>query len=173
MPASLALVCHVVLVGVFAWALLAKLVRFETWRAALARYRLGFAVERAAAFGVPAAEGAVAVLLVWGDVRIGAALALALLSAFSLAVLRARATSGNRIPCGCFGAASTRDYREMLGRNAVLAAAAAGVLLAGRARVSWTAPEGAEVLAAALSAAGVALAAWVLRQAGPSLRRRA
>ena len=171
MSGLIALASHLVLVCVFAWAAVAKIARPGRWRSALARYRLGPSLERIAAYGVPAAEGGVVALLLWGDPRAGAAFALALVSAFSLVVLRARALSGDRVPCGCFGAASTRDYREMLGRNALLAAGA-GTLLFAEGRASWVAPDGNEVVAVTLTAVGALLVTWLVRQATLSLKRR-
>ena len=172
MSGPVAIACALLLACVFAWAALAKLVRPARWRSALGRYGLGDRIERVAAYGVPAAEATAALLLLWGDARVGAALGLALVAAFSLAVLRARSLSGDRLPCGCFGGASTRDYREMLGRNALLAAASAVVLLAGRRDIALTLPAGGDRIAPTLTAGGLALLLWLVRQAAGSLRRR-
>jgi hypothetical protein len=155
----------------FAWASAAKAVRPRRWRDALERYRLGRAVHPVALLGVPVAEAAVVALIFAGRTRAAAALVLALISAFSLGVLRARSLGGDSLPCGCFGRASTRDYREMLVRNASLGALAAILLLSdGDARSSAPAPG--DALPALLTAVGVLLLAWVTRQVGLVFRRR-
>lgn len=169
-------VSSLLLVVTFAWASAAKVLRWRRWRDALARYRLGGALERVALVGVPVAEALVVVLLVMGLVKIGAALVMALISAFSLAVVRARGFEGDRLPCGCFGRATARDYREMLVRNALLAFLAAVVLLiavvAGARNVTLPYPSGGDVVPAALVVAGLAVGVWLLRQVNVSLRRR-
>jgi hypothetical protein len=168
-------VSALLLVATFAWAGLAKAFRWRRWRAALSRYRLGPTLERAALLGVPATELAVVVLFVMGEVRIGAALVVALVSAFSIAVVRARGLEGDKLPCGCFGASHSRDYKEMLIRNALLAALAAGVLLLARVGGAGASapPARAEIVPALLVAIGIGVGAWVLWQVGTSLRRRA
>jgi hypothetical protein len=153
-----------VLAVVFAWAALAKVVRFRAWREALAGYRLPAGAERAARPSVPAAEGVTVALLVAGGdaTQAGAALALALVGAFSLAVLRAQRLQGDRLPCGCFGGAGSRDYRLMLVRNGTLGAAAAIALLypaAGAVQVG--APDASQAVPAALAAVGAGLIAWL------------
>ena len=158
----------------FAWAAVAKATRFSAWRAALVGYRLPSALVAPVVFVVPALEVAVAFLLARGGnaTEIGAALVVALLSAFSLAVLRARRLRGDRLPCGCFGGGGSRDYRLMLVRNALLGAVAAAILLSPRlARYEVEAPEGAQVVPAALAVAGVALIAWLVVTFGHGARR--
>lgn len=149
----------------FAWAAVAKVSRFSSWRGALAGYRLPGSLVGPALVLVPLFELVVAVLLVGGgDVtRAGAALSVALLAGFSLAVLRARRLQGDRLPCGCFGGSGSRDYRLMLVRNALLGAVAAAILLfRGIADYAVAAPESSQVVPALLVALGVALIAWLV-----------
>ena len=157
------------LAAAFAWAAVAKSLRPAAWRAALAGYRLPLRTRQLALAGVPVAEGAVAVLLLSGGdaSKAGAALSVALLAAFSIAVLRARRLQGDRLPCGCFGGAGRRDYRSMLVRNGFLGGLAAAVLVAPDA---WTfeleAPGAAQLLPAALAALGLGLVVWLVVAVG-------
>ena len=158
---------------VFAWAFVAKAVAPRAWRSSLAGYGLPPVVLGPAAVWVPVAEGAVAVLVVAGFPRVAGALALSLLVVFSVAILRARAVSGDRIRCGCFAGARTSDYRGLLARNGLLAVAAVVAVVSGIDRF----PEGArwpgsgETLPAALAAIGSAVAGWALFASGRALRR--
>jgi hypothetical protein len=168
------LAAGVVLAGTFAWAGAAKVIRFVRWRDALHALALPGPVQAAALLGVPAAEAAVVAAIGTGAAKAGAAGALALLAAFSLVIFSARRTHGRRVPCGCFGNASTRDASIMLVRNAALALCAAVVLvgpddpgLAGRAGM----PDAAELWPAALVGVGVAAAALVLWQVDAAARR--
>src|SRR5918992_2481483 len=95
-----------VLAGVFAWAALAKAVRFRRWRSSLDAYRLPLPGVLAAA--VPAAEAAITALVLLGRTRVAAVAGLVLLAGFSIAVPRAPRLVGDRIPCGCFGGRSRR-----------------------------------------------------------------
>lgn len=158
----------------FAWAAVAKVARFAAWREALAGYGLPEAAESAARVLVPVVEVAVAVVLVSGGdaSRAGAALAVALLGGFSLAVLRAQRVQGDRLPCGCFGGGGRRDYRLMLVRNATLGAVAAIALLFPRAGAfEPAAPDAAQIVPAALAAAGLGLGAWLVLAARKGFRR--
>ena len=158
----------------FAWAAIAKVARFPAWRAALSGYRIPRAVVTPALFLVPALEAGAAFLLARGGdaTKAGASLVVALLSAFSLAVLRARRLGGDRLPCGCFGGSGSRDYRLMLVRNALLGAVAAAILLSPRlARYEVEAPGAAQVVPAALAALGVALIGWLVVTARLGARR--
>jgi hypothetical protein len=156
------LVASLLLAAAFGWAALAKILRPGAWRAALAGNRLPAPVSKIASVGVPGGEITVAVLLALGGdrARAGAAAAVALLSAFSIAVLRARRLAGDRLPCGCFGGNGARDYRLMLVRNAALGLLAAVVLLAPE--VELEVPERSEVVPAALVALGLTLIAWLV-----------
>ena len=150
---------------VFLWSGTAKLARRAAWMEALRAYRLSRPVEALAAPGVVIAEWIVVAMLVAGATRAGAASALALLSAFSIAVLRARAVQGDRLPCGCFGGRDRRDYRTMIVRNGVLGAMAALILITGR-DVSlfdgFRMPGSSEVVPAVLVAAAVVVLVWMV-----------
>ena len=172
MHTALVQISVAVLACVFAWAAAAKLFGWRTWRSALARYRLGGRLEAVAAIGVPLGEALVVVLLLWGDVRVAASVVVALVAMFSLVLLRARAAQGTRLPCGCFGGTSTRDYRLMLVRNASLAVAAAVILYGGSSSVSWTVPSGSELVAMLLTSIGLLLLAWITWQTRSALRKR-
>ncbi|MDQ3957273.1 MAG: hypothetical protein M3273_03005 [Actinomycetota bacterium] len=155
----------------FGWAALAKAFRPSAWRRALRGYRLPGPVETIAAWAVPAAEALVAGLLIGGPARAGGALAVALLSAFSIAILRARRLGGGKLPCGCFGGAGSRDYRLMLVRNALLGGlAGAALLLPEETLRPLDAPEGVDLLPAVLAFLGIVLIVWLLVQVLP--RRR-
>lgn len=148
----------------FFWAAVAKASRPSAWRSALLGYRLPDGIVTPALVFVPVVELVTGLLLAAGGVgsKAGAALSVALLAAFSLAVLRARRLQGDRLPCGCFGGAGTRDYRLMLVRNAFLGAVAALVLLVPRvARFELEAPRGSQLVPALLVAVGVALIGWL------------
>lgn len=165
MPSLLA--CLLALI--FAWAAVAKLVRFGAWTAALSGYDLPHPLGSSARYGAPALEALVAALLVLGAVRPGAVLALALTIVFGAAILRARSRLGSRLPCGCFGGRGAHDYRGMLALDVALALAAATVLASGEA----AAPARLDPAIAApglLVVAGIALAAWVTRQAMTAMR---
>jgi hypothetical protein len=158
---------------VFAWAAVAKILRPAGWRTALEAYGLG-AVRTVAMIAVPALELGVVVLIATGHLEAGATAALAMLGAFTLAVLRARRLNGDRLACGCFGRSRVRDYRVILARNAG-AAALAAFALAGHGTTStfplrW--PGNGELLPASLSAAGLVLAGVVVRAAVRSLTAR-
>ena len=162
------------LVAVFAWAAAAKVLAPERWRESLTAYRLG-PLERPALAGVPLAEGTVAVLVIAGAPANASILALALLVAFSGAILRARMVHGSLVPCGCFGRARARDFRVLLGRNLALGLLAAGVLVTGASfpLLEWArSPGTGELLPAALAMAGLGLAAWLARMATVTLRRQ-
>ena len=156
------------LAGVFAWASVAKLVRWARWWSALQAYDLPRSLRIVAAPAVPLTELAVSVLLIAGITRVGAAASLSLLASFSGAVLFAHARRGDRLPCGCFGRATDRDYRVMLVRNALLALLAAALLITAndfRPVEGWSAPSGADVVPALLVAGGVVVIGWTLWQA--------
>jgi hypothetical protein len=164
----------VILAMIFAWAPGAKVLRFGTWRAVLAGYRLPPLMERVARVAVPATELTVAGLLIGGETRAGAALSVALLSSFCFALVRARALQGDRLPCGCFGARKERDYRALLLRNAALALLPATLLAGGR-DVSLlggvTAPRASDLLPSALAVFGVAVIAWTAREVSVAFRK--
>src|SRR5919108_412641 len=142
-----------ILAAVFAWAAGAKVVGFARWRSTVASYRL----PAAAAGAVPLLEAGVPVLVVAGQPVPAAMLSLALLCAFSAAILRARRLIGDRLPCGCFGGRARRSYRLLLARNVGLGVVALAAL-ADRAGPSTGLLAGqAEFLPVALVVAGAAL----------------
>lgn len=156
----------------FAWAAVVKVVRFAAWREALDGYGLPPPVKSAASVLVPTAELAVAGTLLFGSARVGAAMTIFLLSAFSLAVLRARMLEGDQVPCGCFGDTKARDYRVMITRNVLLGVLAATVLLLGAGGESAARPTaGAEILPAVLAFVGVVACLAVVRSVSASLDR--
>lgn len=155
----------------FAWAAVAKAVRASTWSAMLDGYGFTGATARAISIAVPAAELGIAVLLATGLRSIGAALALALLAAFSLAILRAVTTQGTRLPCGCFGDTKERDFRLMLLRNALLAALAAVILVGQRSRTTLL-QDPTDGVPLVLTLAGGVVICWTLWQVVTSLRGR-
>ncbi|MEN3540859.1 MauE/DoxX family redox-associated membrane protein [Microbispora sp. ZYX-F-249] len=105
---------------------------------------------------VVAAEAAVAPLLAWGPtVLAGFCVALGLLAAFTVA-MAAALRRGRRVPCRCFGASAVPVGLGHLTRNAVLvAAAAAGAVLAGAEAVA----AGSGAVLADLGPAGLAAVA--------------
>jgi hypothetical protein len=157
----------------FFWAAIAKASRPSAWRNALLGYRLPKGVVTPALVLVPVLEIVAGVLLSSGGdaSKAGAALSVALLAAFSLAVLRARSLQGDRLPCGCFGGSGGRDYRLMLVRNAVLGSVAALVLLVPRvASYEIDRLPASDVLPAVMVAVGVLLIAWLVATAGKAGR---
>jgi len=123
--------CALALAIAFAWAAISKLASFQRWRRALKGYALPSSLERAALLGTPALEAVTVGLILTGPLEVAGALSLALLAGFSVVVLRARVTQGDRLPCGCFGGTTERDYRLMLVRNAVLGLPAGALMLSG------------------------------------------
>ena len=152
-----------ILAVTFAWAALAKLLRPGTWRSSIRAYRLPLMIERVAERAVPLAELSAAILLLFGPVEASATVALILLSAFSVALLRARSLGSDSLPCGCFGGRARRKVSSLMARNAALSMVALATLLVG-APIPIEAPTGSEVLPAVLVGVGVVLGAWVLRR---------
>ena len=175
MPEPLLRAAAVLLGLTFAWAALAKALRWSRWRDALRAYDLPAGIAGAAAPTVPALEAAAAVLFLAGRTHLGATVTLFLLAAFSAALLYAQQRRGNKVPCGCFGRATERDYRVMLGRNALLGALAALLLLADD--DVWfaddlAAPSSGDLLPAALVVAGLGLCVWLVRHVFTSFDRK-
>ena len=127
----LTFISGVALVMAFGWAAASKLAGFERWRRALSGYSLPAGFESVARLGTPAAEIAVVILVMTGPLEIAGALALLMIAGFCVVVLHARTTQGDKLPCGCFGSTTERDYRLMLIRNAALAVVAGVLTLAG------------------------------------------
>jgi hypothetical protein len=150
-----------IVAGAFAWAAAAKLMDRRGWRRTLGGYALPAALRATADLGIPLAELGVPVIVLLGHPRPAGWLALILLGVFSIAILRARAGRGDReIPCGCFGGATARDFRLLLARNAVLAAAAAASMgTPASPLLRWPGPPGeGELLPVVLAAAGLGVA---------------
>lgn len=174
MPESTARIASIVLALAFAWAGVAKLVTYRRWQQALDRYGLPRALRVVAAVAVPIFELAIAIALAFVSPRLGAIGAVVALAAFSLAIMRARALQGDRLPCGCFGGSSERNYQTMVTRNALLGTLATIVLVA---RIDTplgfpSAPTASDALPIALVIGGCVLALWTGFHAASSLRRR-
>ena len=172
---SLSQICAALLAGVFAWAAVAKAFRPRAWLHALDRYGLSSPLRVPVALGVPLAEALVAGLFVAGLLQAGAALALALVAAFSLLLARLGTQGRNRVPCGCFGGVTDRSLRLLLGRNAVLVCLATAVLaVKPQEWPSWPGrmPLVSEAAPAALVLLGLALCAWTGLGALTALRGR-
>lgn len=152
-----------VLAATFLWSAAAKVLNYSGWRSTLRRYRLG-RFEPIVAVGAPVAEAAAAAGVLAGPLKAGAAAILALLAAFSAAIVRLHRLEGNRLPCGCFGRTKERDFRVMLARNVLLASLASAILLSDREVDPFEgigAPDGAETVAALLTIAGVVAGIWI------------
>jgi len=163
------------LVVVLGWAAVAKVADRRAWKTALEDYGLGRASRTAAYVGVPVAEAAIVVVMLLFSTRAAGALTIALLASFSLALLRAKEIKGARLPCGCFGKATERDYRLMLLRNAGLGALATVVLLSGPEEgllVEAGIPDGSELGPAALALVGVLIAWWTVKQTTSAWRKK-
>jgi hypothetical protein len=172
MPEITGRIAALLLGFLFLWAAAAKALRWSAWRRALETYALG-RWEPFVGVAVPGAEAVVALLLIGGAARVGAALALAMLAAFSLAVLRARSLQGDRVPCGCFGRDERRDYKTMILRNSLLGGLAA-IVMVSQIDVpldAVRAPRADEALPVLLIVAGVALGAWIARETIASSKR--
>jgi uncharacterized membrane protein YphA (DoxX/SURF4 family) len=131
------------LAGGWLWAGLAKVLEPDVAVRAVAAYRLlpGVAV-KPVAWGLPFGEVALGVLLMLGiRTRVAALVSMALLTLFIVAVAAAWAR-GLRIDCGCFGGggpsvtAGARSYLLEMGRDLVLAAMAAWLIVRPRTLVS-------------------------------------
>jgi uncharacterized membrane protein YphA (DoxX/SURF4 family)/peroxiredoxin len=167
---ELVLVARLVLAGVFALAGLGKLADRRGAERALTEFGLPEAVGTPLARALPVAELAVAAALVsGGESRLGAAGALVLLAAFSVAVA-ANLARGRTPDCHCFGQMHSRPIGAgTLARNAVLGGLSALVLLgpAGGVGGWWVdleTPERVMALAVVALAGVVALQGWVLLQ---------
>jgi hypothetical protein len=173
-PAEPGAMAAAILSATFGAAAAAKLLRPGRWRRSLHSYRLPPAVEGVAVVVVPASELAVAALPFVGLSSTAGGLAIVLLTVFSGAIVAGRIRVGARLDCGCYGGTRARDYRVLLGRNALLAVAAA---------VAWRSapdapfgdslgmPAGSQLLPAALVAGGLCLAAWLTVEAVAAVRR--
>lgn len=154
----------------FGWAAAAKVLLPARWRDAVSGYGLARSVEVVALVLVPVGELAVVLLLATGQTRAGAALALSLVAAFSLVVVRARGLGRRRLPCGCFGSSKEVEGSTMLVRNGLLAALSALLLVAGR-DIAPTDIERGDLIPVLLSVIGLAAAGWMVGEASQHLRR--
>ena len=163
----------IALACVFGVAAVAKLTRSAEWRVALEGYALG-PVKPVAAVGVPVAEFCVVALAISGLARPAAWLAIALVAAFSVAIVRAARRRPGRLPCGCFGSRATRSPSALLARNALLLVLAALVAAApGQSRFGILhAPTGHEIVPTVLVLVGGTVALAVLRAAFELARPR-
>lgn len=174
MPESFARIASLLLAGAFLWAGVAKALGYARWRAVVARYALPAPLGSVTAPVVPAVEISIALVILLVSPRAGAVLALAALSLFSLAVLRARSINGDKLPCGCFGGREERHYSAMLWRNFLLAVLAALVLRGPEQAITLpgSLPERSELVPVALIAAGVIMIVWMAWQISGAWRRR-
>jgi Methylamine utilisation protein MauE len=173
MPDPVVILAAAVVAAAFGWAAFAKLAGFDRWRRALPAYRLG-RFEPVARLGVPLVELGVAMLVMVGPPAVAGALALALLAGFSAAILRAQSGGGERLPCGCFGSASERDFRLMLLRNTFLALPAAVLAMSGDVGFidRLESLSSAEVVPLLLVAFAIGLLGWMIRGLAESLSTR-
>jgi Methylamine utilisation protein MauE len=165
MSTTIARAAALLIAIVFSWAAGAKLLRWKAWRGGLERYRLG-RTEAFVSVLLPVLELVVVVAFVAGRSRAAAALTLALLAGFCLALLRARSFAGDRLPCNCFGTDNALDYRTMLLRNGLLGIPAAAILLNGSdfRLVTDLEPHDPEtVVPIVLVALGVLFIVWIVR----------
>lgn len=149
-----------VLAAVFGWAALAKAVRHRPTVDAFAA--LGLPRPELLAVGVPVIEVVVAAALL-ARPAVGGALALALLAAFTLVVVRG-VLSGTSNGCGCFGARRVEPVGPAdVVRNGLLAAFAA---LATGTRTLVRPGWGAAVAMAAFVAVAAGVQTWARRRVG-------
>jgi hypothetical protein len=153
------LVARIVLGGVFLAAGVAKATssggrRFE---ASLRGFGFGAAAARPVARLLPLIEIALAALLLAGAaVRVAAIATMALLVLFDAVIVRVL-VRGDRVDCGCFGAASQRPVSiGTLGRNAALTVVAAVAAAEGRLAAPWTPLPAVLVAVAILAVLGLA-----------------
>ncbi|HVF52308.1 MAG TPA: MauE/DoxX family redox-associated membrane protein [Actinomycetota bacterium] len=156
------------LAAVLTYAAITKVVRPAEWSTALAGYRFGRAEPLMRGL-VPASEAAVAATCVASPV-LGARLALALLAAMAVAVLRAaRGRIDGRLPCGCFGGTAERSAQALLLRIGALGGVAA-VTLAGPGLWSDVEPLPALLVLVGVTVAGATIGLW--RHASKDFVRR-
>ena len=125
----MAALCQWLLLTIFVGAALGKIESYDTFlRTLTAIPWLPLRAARIAARGVPLIELAVAVALLAAP-RAGAIAALATLAVFT-GVVGVELAAGRRFACGCFGGAAVRPADgTYLARNALLVAAAAGLVV--------------------------------------------
>ena len=156
------------LASAFAWAALSKIVARRRWRRALVAHRLHATVGRIAKWFVPLAELVVPTMVLAGAPRAAAVWSAALLSVFSLELVRARRRVSDRVPCGCFGGRETVGLGAALLRNVAIGALAVFVWASatgGPAIARLMLPREGDVLPMLLSFGAVAAAALATWQA--------
>lgn len=162
------------LASVFAWAAVSKVVGWRRWQRALAAHGLSPALERMAAWAVPVTEAFVPALAIAGLPRPAALWSAVLLTAFSLALIRARRRMGGRVPCGCLGGRYAVDLGAAMVRNLVLILTAAFVFARASdgPAISWPGVPGpSDVLPLTLTIGALVTAAFVAWRASVSLGR--
>jgi hypothetical protein len=165
----------VLLAATFAWSGSMKILRTERWRLDLVSYRLNRPFRAAGFLLLPWVEVGIAGALVAGAARAGAVLAIGLLGIFCVAIIRARLLLGtDKLGCGCFGSARTRDYRFLLARNLALMALAAVVVSTGGDPSATRGLDlgGPSALLWLMSALTLIAVAWVLWQASRRMHRQ-
>jgi len=171
MPGSMVFLAAAIVAATFGWAAASKLVGFGRWRRALTGYGLTRPLERFAGVATPFAEAGVALLVLVGPLPVAGALALGMLAGFCVLILRARVLQGDRLPCGCFGGTSERDYRLMLLRNTLIAVPVGIVVVAGEPSLVELASsiDAPEVLPAGLVVVAAGLVVWMVKGVSESL----
>jgi hypothetical protein len=142
----------------FAWASISKVTGWSRWRRTLASHAFPPAMDRVAAWAVPMAESLVPILALLGRPRAAAAVALASIVAFSVALVRLAVRDGGRVACGCFGRGSI-DVRVALARNLAIAVIAAAAWRSSSADPVLRLPHGSDTLPALLVTGALAVAA--------------
>ena len=169
MDPAIDLTIRAALAFLFAVAATHKLRDMAAFRGTFADYRL---IPDAVAWAVPAAEAAVALLLLApGTSAIGKAGAVALLVAYAAAIGVNLARGRRHIDCGCAGPHARRPIGAgLVVRNALLAAVALGALAPVHARpLVWI--DALTVSGAVLALAALYVAADRLMAYGPALAR--
>ena len=142
----------------FAWASVSKLAGWSRWRRTLSAHALPRSGERLAVWAVPAAEALVPIFAALGRERAAAAVALASIVVFSLALVRLAVRDGVRVACGCFGRASV-DVRVALARNLALGTTAIVAFALASPDPTLTLPDAGDTLPALLVGSALAVAA--------------
>ena len=170
MTDALTFLAALLLALTFLWSGAVKVGRAARWLEALGVYRVPRRFEPLVFVAVPAAEIGVAGLIVIGATKPAGALSVALLCAFTAALLRARKLEGDRLPCGCFGGTKEHDYRLLLARNLMLLLPAVVLMIAGNTSIR-TVPDSIQPLPAALVVLGLGVIGWTAFEVARALRR--
>jgi Methylamine utilisation protein MauE len=148
----------IMLAGAFVWAAVAKLRHPSSTVSAFRSLRLP--QPSALSRGVPAIEATVAIVLFFLP-KLGGALIVALVGAFTVVLLRAR--QWGPVRCGCFGAADTRPvtWVTYVRNSAIASAALFVVIISPPSIVSTFSTSVVDGIAAITSAATIALIAAI------------